>query len=114
MHAGMVHDRMTQLLAEIVKFALIGWLGVLALVLAVRILRGDIPLTGMLSTSGRRIDPERVQSLLVIGFVFAAYITQFAASTELRALPEVPDSLLVLLAGSNGIYLSGKVARTVS
>jgi hypothetical protein len=105
---------MAQLLADIVKFALIGWLGLLALVIAIRILRGDIPLAGLLSTTGSGIDPERVQALLVIGFVFAGYLTEFAASTELKSLPEVPESLLIVFAGSNGIYLSGKVARTVS
>jgi hypothetical protein len=89
-------------------------LGLLALVIAIRILRGDIPLAGLLSTTGSGVDPERVQTLLVIGFVFAGYLTQFAASTDPKALPEVPESLLVLLAGSNGIYLSGKVARTVN
>jgi hypothetical protein len=114
MWSGMGVDRMAQLLADIVKFALIGWLGLLALVIAMRILRGDIPLAGLLSTTGAGIDPERVQALLVIGFVFAGYLTAFATSTDPRSLRDVPESLLIVLAGSNGIYLSGKLARTVS
>jgi hypothetical protein len=49
---------MTGLLAKAVEVALIGWLALLALVVALRILRGDIPLNGLLSTrkipAGRR------------------------------------------------------------
>ena len=107
---------MTRLLAEIVEFALIGWLGLLALVIAVRILRGDIPLAGLLSSgSGGRADPERIQSLLILGFVVVGYLTQFARlPADAHALPPVPESLLVLLAGSNGVYLSGKIARIAS
>ncbi len=89
------------------------WLALLALVIAIRILRGDIPLDGLLSSGSGGVDPERVQSLLVFGFVLVAYVSEFAGlPSGAKALPEVPNSLLALLAGSNGVYLSGKIART--
>jgi hypothetical protein len=103
------------LLARVTEFALIGWLGLLALVVAIRILRGDIPLTGLLANTGTGVDPERIQSLLVIVFVFAGYLMEFASgSNGARALPEVPSSLFIVLAGSNGVYLSGKLTRNVT
>ncbi len=106
---------MTGLLARVVEYALAGWLGLLALVIAIRILRGDIPLNGLLSTTDAGgINPERIQSLLVVGFVFGAYLMEFfGAGSSTRSLPDVPESLLVLLAGSNGLYLSGKIARNM-
>ncbi len=105
---------MTGLLAKAVEFALITWLVLLALVIALGILRGDIPLNGLLSTGGSGIDPERVQSLAVVAIVFGGYLMEVVgAPSGARTLPEVPESLLLLLAGSNGLYLSGKVARTV-
>jgi hypothetical protein len=105
---------MPRLFAEIAAFALIAWLGLLARVIALRMLRGDMPLTGLLSSSAEGgIDPERVQSVLVVGFAVLLYLTEFVRLPAGAAmLPEVPQSLLVLLAGSNGVYLSGKIART--
>lgn len=104
---------MTWFLAEVVEFALIAWLGILALFVALSILRGDIPLAGLLSSRSGGADPERVQSLLIVGFVLVAYLVEFAdLPSDATALPDVPEALLALLAGSNGLYLSGKIART--
>ena len=43
-----------------------------------------------------------------------AQLTLHAAHGHaLTSLPEVPNELLVLFAGSNGIYLSAKLGRTI-
>ena len=54
---------------------------------------------------------ERVQTLLVLLFVAGAYAIQAAGATAKGALPDIPASLLVLLASSNGVYLAGKITR---
>jgi len=83
----------------------------MALVIAFRILRGDIALYGMLSQGGQRFDPERVQSLAVFIFVIGAFLVEAVAAPKKGSLPSIPESLLVLLGGSNGVYLAGKFAR---
>jgi hypothetical protein len=44
--------------------------------------------------------------------VIGALIIDLPGSVERRSLPEIPQSLLLLLAGSNSLYLGGKIART--
>ena len=103
---------MANTLAQLCGYALLTWLIVLGLVIALGMLRGDIPLQGLLTTTGGQIDPERVQSLLVSLFVLGTFIVQVVRSPSHGSLPEIPESLVVLFAGSNGLYLSGKIART--
>jgi hypothetical protein len=100
-----------QQFAQIFGYCLLAWLFALAAIIALRMLSGKIPVQGLLTTAGGAADPERVQSLFVTAFVIGALITDLPGSVERRSLPEIPQSLL-LLAGSNSLYLGGKIART--
>jgi hypothetical protein len=99
-------------LFQIFGYVLLAWLAALALIIAYRILRGDISLQGILTTADGSVDPERVQTLLVSFFVLGTLIIEAPSSASRGSLPNVPESLLVLLAGSNSLYLGGKIART--
>lgn len=99
-------------LAEALGYCLLAWLAVLAAILAFRMLTGEIPLEGILTTKGEDIDPERLQSILVTCFVLMFFIIEVPGALARRSLPDIPQALLVLLGGSNGLYLGGKIART--
>ena len=79
---------------------------------------GGILLSGILAQSAednaqRRPSPERVQLLLMFLFALVAYARLALNAAHGPSLPEVPNELLVLFAGSNGIYLSAKLGRTI-
>ena len=104
---------MTHVVAQAFGWCLLAWIGALALAIAFRILRGDIALYGLLSAGGQRFDPERVQSFAVFIFVIGGYLLHALYTPgQHNTLPDIPESLLVLLAGSNGVFLAGKIART--
>jgi hypothetical protein len=104
-------SRMTHVTAQTFGWCLFAWIGALALVVAYRILSGEISLYGLLSAEGQRFDPERVQSFFVFIFVIGAYFVQALNNDQPTKLPDIPESLLALLAGSNGLFLAGKIAR---
>jgi hypothetical protein len=98
---------------SIMYWALVAWLGAMAALVGYRLLWGGRPLLGLLSNEGRSVDPERVQALLVVLFVAGAYIvTAMGADHSSRTMPDLPEGLLALLAGSEGLYLGGKLARS--
>jgi hypothetical protein len=99
-------------LADVSGYCLLAWLASLAAILAFRMLTGEIPLGGILTTGGDGINPERLQSLLVTCFVVIFLIVEIPGAFARRSLPDIPQALLVLLGGSNGLYLGGKIART--
>ncbi len=89
-------------------------LAALALLVTLKILRGDINSRGLLANRPRDVvAPERLQAIVVsLGiplFYVAAGIS--AIGTDPPRLPDVPDWMLVLATGSQGIYVGGKVAR---
>ncbi len=103
---------MTHTVAQTFGWLLLAWIGALVVVVAYRMVQGDIPFDGLLSSDGDRYDPERVQSLAVFLFVIVAYLGGALAGTaEHHRLPDIPASLLALLAGSNGLFIGGKIAR---
>ena len=62
---------------------------------------------------------DRMQLLLTFAFALGGYVLEVVkamgdSAGALTAMPEVPQTLLTILAGSQAIYVSGKVARTVS
>lgn len=98
---------------------LVAWLGALALLVAIRILRGDIESRGMLVTDPKRtghIDPERVVAMAVIPAVLVFY-TIHTLNTGIvnlpsgPSMPDLPEGLISLMTGGNGLYLAGKIAR---
>jgi hypothetical protein len=55
-----------------------------------------------------RLSFERVQLLVFTIGVAIAYISEAYANRSSGVLPDVPESMLVVLTGSNGVYLAGK------
>jgi hypothetical protein len=105
------------LITNLFATGLLAWFGLLALLLAIRILRGDIPGTGLLlhHRDDENVAPERVLAMAVFPFVMISYIYSALqvnlAAPGMLQLPELPASLLNLVIGSNGLYLAGKIAR---
>lgn len=111
---------MANWVVDVFTFGFIGWFAILTGVITLRLLQGTISLGGLLTSRlGEPIDAERVQSLAVFAFVISAYglegldmLTTLAAQPAGPAsMPDIPDALLVLLAGSNSLYLGGKITR---
>lgn len=107
-------------LYPLLQYGLIAWLSILGGLVAVRTLRGDINTSGLLSGGGTGTDPERV-TLLVLTLAAAFYYLVTTLGTpleELRvqdtnrySLPEIPEEILILLTGSQSLYISGKIIR---
>lgn len=105
------------LVVPMLKTGLLIWLALLFAIVIGRILKGDLNTAGLLrhGRSDPNVAPERV--LLTAGFpaVILSYVflgLHVDVHTLHPALPDVPDSLLMLLTGSNGLYLAGKIARS--
>ena len=91
--------------AEWVGFLLFGgFFGVVFWKLA----NGSIPLDQLLETGGPNssYSAGRAQSLAVTLFVASYYLMQVIQNP--KQLPEVPQTLVALLAGSQTMYLGGK------
>jgi hypothetical protein len=107
---------MLELATKLLAGGLIVWFALLAALIMVRVLRRDIRVEGMLATRAERIgqvDPERAVAMAVFPFVIAYYVIEgLNADMSVRAsLPDIPQTLLVVLTGSNSLYLAGKIAR---
>jgi hypothetical protein len=111
-------------LAEIAEKGLVIWLALLAVVVGMRCMRGDINLAGLLAhdtadLGDARPAPERVQLLVAFVFALVAYArltlhaTQGADAPLPTQLPEAPTELVMLLGGSQSIYLAGKLGRSI-
>jgi hypothetical protein len=93
------------------------WLALLALIVGGRVLNGDIRSTGFLHTTRNRkpgVAPERALSMMIFPFVIVSYAyTALHADINVAhpAMPDLDQSLLMLLTGGNGVYLAGKIAR---
>lgn len=100
---------------DLLQYGLIAWFGVLLGVICLRMLQGRMRLSGMLADHvGGGIDVERVQAMAVFGFVVGAYLLEGVTLLEQPgkpvSMPDISETLLVLLTGSNGVYLAGKIA----
>ena len=98
--------------------ALLTWLGSLAGLVALRVLMGNIRSSGFLSDNpGSEVAADRVVAMAVFPAVVLAYVIS-ALNTDLSgpspSLPDVPESVIALLTGSNGLYLAGKINRRAS
>ena len=96
---------------------LAGWLALLAVLIFYRLVTGGIRTQGLLSRviDGRPV-PERVQILVssvvvIVGYALTVLQEVSNATTPLKSLPDVPTELIVIFAGSQAIYLSGKLSR---
>ncbi len=107
----------TEFIARCLTAGLLIWFVLLVVLIAGRILRGDIDTTGFLRTA--RADtgvlPERALSMSVFPLVIVSYAYS-ALHADMNvshpSLPDLPANLLMLITGGNGIYLAGKIART--
>jgi len=110
------------LATDILRAGLLFWLAALAGILLYRLLVGEISMAGLLRTRAADgssvVNPERLQAVLLVLIVLGAYVIDALRggvvkdAEGLLSMPDVPDALLVLLAGSKGLYLAGKIQRT--
>lgn len=106
------------MLAHLMVWGLSGWLAAIAILVAYRCLNGGVGLAGMLAqdTQGQaegRPTPERVQLLVMFLIALIGYAKIALEAKVTGKMPEVPPELMALLAGSHGIYLSGKLTRVL-
>lgn len=107
--------------ARILAAGLLAWLGLVALLLLVRMRRRGIRVTGLLAhdpaRAGEQVTPERLVAMVLgpavlAGYAFTALTTDLGVSASGRPiLPDLPEPLLTLLTGGNGLYLAGKITR---
>jgi hypothetical protein len=103
-------------IASLFATGLLVWFALLAVLIIMRVLNGDIFATGMLlqSESDSSVAPERVLVMasfpaVIVGYAMIALHAD--VSTAHPSLPDVPETLISLLTGGNAVYLAGKVAR---
>jgi len=102
--------------AHMFAVGLLVWFALLAVLIVMRVLNGDIFAAGMLlqNESDPGIAPERVLAMasfpaVIIGYAMVALHAD--VSTAHPSLPDVPETLISLLTGGNAVYLAGKIAR---
>jgi hypothetical protein len=105
-----------QIITFVLQTGLLIWFGLLSLLIATRVLRGDIKAIGVLEHSARSeaVAPERVVSMAVFPIIIVGYAVvglHADVSGPNPSLPEIPNEIVNLLIGSNGLYLAGKIAR---
>ncbi len=106
-----------EIIVRLLATGLLVWFAVLAALIAVRILRRDIEVSGMLAQSksdDAPVLPERVLAMAAFPTIVIGYVTlalHADVSGAMPMLPDIPDSVVSLLTGSNSIYLAGKIAR---
>lgn len=104
--------------AKILEFGLLAWFGLLFALIGMRILRGDIIASGFLSSRprGQAVDPERALMMavfptVVLFYAYSALTSDLPMVNGRPSLPDIPQNLLVMLTGSNSLYLAGKISR---
>ena len=107
----MTIEFVTRLLAT----GLIVWMVLLFALLARSALRGDVHGHGLLShRTGDPVAPERALHIAVFPVVVLIYVME-ALHTDVTgahpSLPDIPQSLLVALTGTNSLFIAGKIAR---
>jgi hypothetical protein len=84
----------------------------LAAVVFYQLVTGRINTRGLLrdKVSGRSFSPGRLQMLIITTVVPLYYMLLIFKSEKPGELPEVPGTLLMMMAGSHAFYLGGKLA----
>ena len=107
-------------ITEILKLFLLGWLGALAAIMLVKMLRGDINVTGLMcSANSTDADPERVALVMLTVGVALYYLVnsigipleELKGADGKYSMPDLPGDALVLLGGSQTAYITGKFFR---
>lgn len=96
--------------------ALFAWFFAMLAIVVVQVMRGRIPLDGMLDAKtdrpgARPMNFDRTQLLIAsLGFALL-YVVRALHLEQGAPMPDVPSSVLYALAGSQAVYLGGKIAR---
>jgi hypothetical protein len=109
------------LVAQALKAGLLVWLTVLMAIVVGRVLRGHISCRGLLADDAQRAGsettPTRAIAMLVFPLVVLFLVLQAlnfdpsaVAPGTRPTFPDIPDNLLMLLTGGNGLYLAGKLS----
>jgi hypothetical protein len=110
-----------QIAGKILEYGLLTWFGLLALLLAMRMLTGGILVSGLVTRDDDNsgLAPERVLHIAAFPIVIIYYVhaglnldVSAVAENVRPSLPDIPDQLLTLLTGTNSLYLAGKIARS--
>lgn len=99
-------------LPHLIESVVFGFLFCLAAIIGFRLLTGEINTRGVLHikspTGEDEISPARIQLLIFTLAVAGMYLSDVAASPDSGQLPDVPESMLAILGGSNVFYLGTK------
>lgn len=110
-------------IAKLFAAALLIWLIVLFVTIAYRVISGSVNVAGLFRTraaaGGRAgaVEADRLQLFIAFLLTLAFYAKDAVAQTQTgvpTGLPEAPEELIAILAGSNALYLSGKIGRFVT
>ena len=98
--------------AWIIKVEVWSFLGVLAALIAYRILTGQINtnylLYGTQKGGKKYFSPERIQLMLFTLGTAMFYLNDVIQHRTSSVVPDVPKETLILLGGSHAVYLGGK------
>ena len=94
---------------SLLGMVLVAWVAAVAVLILYRILTARIPLAGLFTADGQSFSPERLQLFAMLLFALSAYVGMALQSGK---MPDLPEEVLLLLGGSNALYLAGKVARS--
>jgi len=86
-------------------------LGGLTAVITYQLLTGKINTSGMLTTKAgtRNFSPARLQLMVITLAIAAYYLFLGLSDRHAKTLPELPNEMMLLLGGSHGAYLGGKL-----
>ena len=104
-------------IANLLQYALVAWIALLAGFAFYAILVKSRAFEEMMTGTSGAFDPERVGAIFVVLLVAGYYVlTALNTPPEQDALgaywmPDIPESLLIVLAGSKSLYIAGKIAR---
>lgn len=100
-----------------IRYAVLGWLLTLLVLVAVRLLNGGISLRGLLHEKPPAglgaVSGARVQLLLATIAAAATYITDTLAASPADGLPEIGTAWLGVLGASNGIHIVAKLVAAL-
>ena len=112
-------DLTAETAAAVLRVGIIAWLGIMAVVVFYQVLIKDHAFREMLT--GQRfgrgaISPERLGEFGIVVMVAGYYILTSDgavqnAETGAYWMPDIPESLLIILAGGKSMFLAGKIAR---
>jgi hypothetical protein len=104
------------LIHRVFETGLLVWFALLAAIVIGRVMDGTIDADGLLhhDADDDGVAPERVVSMIAFPVVLITYVLSAinADASASHALPDLSQNMILLLAGGNGLYLAGKIART--